>query len=291
MAACRVVWNYLEVLKPGATFLLTFIAMVSAFLAGDGVLSPAKVALVAATVLSASAGANGLTNYLDRHVDARMQRARHRSLPSGRISPPERVLPLTIGLVAIGLALAWLLQPVFRLAFAADIVGTTAALVWRKRATCVFPQGFLAGCTPVLIGWLAVRPSFSWQIVLICGLIGAWLPLHVWSVMIRHRDDYIQAGLTYFPMSRDTREGTMVLFVLSLALAVISLGVWLNGGFSVLFLLATVALAALVVYGAVRLLVSSSSAQGRLAWRLYKLSSYPYLGLIFLAMGLDVWLH
>jgi len=62
--------------------------------------------LIALTILLASAGANGLTNYLDRDVDARMQRTKHRALPSKCIYPPEKVLPLTIGLVIVGLALA-----------------------------------------------------------------------------------------------------------------------------------------------------------------------------------------
>jgi protoheme IX farnesyltransferase len=139
-----VIWNYVEVLKPGATALLAFIGVVAAYVAADGSLAMGTALFVAVTALVASAGANGLTNYLDRDIDARMQRARHRSLPSKRINPPEKVLPLTIGLVVIGLMLAWQLQPVFRLAFASDVVGTAAALVWRKRATCVFPQGLLA---------------------------------------------------------------------------------------------------------------------------------------------------
>ena len=290
MSAFRVVRNYIEVLKPGATVLLAFIGLVSAFVAGDGSLPLATSLLVAATALSASAGANGLTNYLDRDIDARMQRARRRSLPSGRITPPEKVLPLTIGLVLAGLVLAWQLQPVFRLAFAADVVGTTAALVWRKRATCVFPQGMLAACAPVLIGWFAISTAFSWELVLLCGLIGLWLPLHVWSVMITHRDDYIDAGLTYFPMSRDAREGVRVLFVFSLVLAVMSVALYFVGAFAFLYLVASVVLAGFMVYGAFRLLISSPSARGETAWRLYKLSSYPYLGLIFLAMAVDVWL-
>jgi protoheme IX farnesyltransferase len=291
LSTLRIVWNYIEVLKPGPTLLLTYIGLVAAFVAANGSLHLGTAVIVGATALSASAGANGLTNYLDRDIDARMRRARHRALPSKRINPPEKVLPLTIGLVAFGLVLSWQLQPVLRLAFVADVLGTTAALVWRKRATCVFPQGLLAGCAPVLIGWLAVSPAFSWEPLLLCGMIGVWLPLHVWSVMIRHRDDYIQAGLTYFPMSREVKEGVRVLVVFSLVLAVISLALWLVGGFSALYLMAAIIMSGFMVFGAFRLLASSAAAQAMNAWRLYKLSSYPYLGLIFLAMGVDVLLR
>ena len=67
--------------------------------------------MVLITLLLGSAGVNGLTNYLDRDVDARMQRTKHRVLPAKRIEPPEKVLPLTIGLVIVGLVLAWQLHP------------------------------------------------------------------------------------------------------------------------------------------------------------------------------------
>lgn len=249
-----------------------------------------RLALIGATVLAASTGANGLTNYLDRDIDARMERTRHRALPSGRISPPEKVLPITVGLVIIGLVLAWYLQPFFRLAFVADVLGTTAAVVWRKRATCVFPQGIVAGCSPVLIAWFAITPAFSWGLVGLCALIAVWIPLHVWSVMIANRDDYIRAGLNFFPMSRAVRDGVRILFVLSLVLSFLAIAVFFTGSFALLYLISASVLTAAMVYGAFRLLVSDAVAKATGAWRLYKLSSYPYLGLLFLAMGLDRWL-
>jgi len=85
-------------------------------------------------------------------------------------------LPWMIGLVLAGLAGAWFLHPY---AFIADLVGTVAALVFRKRVVCVFPQGAIAGCAPVLMGWFAVNTTFNWEIGLLCLLITAWLPLHV----------------------------------------------------------------------------------------------------------------
>jgi len=46
-------------------------------------------------------------------------------------------------------------------------------------------------------------------------------------------------------------------------------------------------LGVVMIYANARLLVSGAS---RDAWKVYKLSAFPYLGLIFLAMTLDVWL-
>ena len=288
MSAYRVVRNYTEVLKPSASLLLTFIGVCAVVIGGDGRPPLDKLLLTIITILVASTGANGLTNYLDRKVDAKMQRTRQRALPSKGLYPPEKVLPLTISLTVIGLTLAWFLQPTYRLCFIADVVGTTAALVWRKKATCVFPQGVLAGCAPVLIGWLAIRPTFGWEVGLLCALIAIWLPLHVWSVMIVNREDYISAGLTFFPMSLEVREAVKVLLLISLVLTAAAISLYFVGGFALLYLTAASLLSVIMVYATSRLVIASTSQN---AWRLYKLSAYPYLGVIFLTMCLDIWLR
>jgi len=280
----KIVRYYVEVLKPRETSLITFIGVCAAIIAGEGHLPLDKLLFVLIVILLGSAGINGLTNYLDRDVDARMQRTRHRALPAKRIYPAEKVLPLTIGLVIIGLVLAWQLHP---FCFISGLVGTVAAIIWRKRWTCVFPQGMLASCAPVLIGWFAIEPTFSWQILLLCVLIAIWLPLHLWSVMIANREDYLGAGINYFPMSRDEREVIKVLLVLSLALYVASIALYFVGSFAWLYLVVANLLGGTLLYTSSRLVISTSSQR---AWRLYKLSAFPYLGLIFLTMCLDIWL-
>ena len=85
-------------MKPRASILLTFIGVCAAVVAADGHLS-LRFLLIAATIFIASAGANGMTNYLDCGIDAKMLRTRHRALPSERISPREKVLPLLVSLI------------------------------------------------------------------------------------------------------------------------------------------------------------------------------------------------
>jgi len=270
-------------LKPLPTLLLAFIGVAAGFVAGDGTLSP-KLALVFVAILLATAGANGLTNYLDRGIDARMVRTKDRALPSKRIYPPWKVLPLIISLIVVGLALAWFLHPY---AFLGDLGGTLAAATWRKKVTCVYPQGVLASCAPVLMGWFAIRPSVSWALLWLCLLIAAWLPLHVWSVIISHRDDYLNASLDYFPISCEVRKAVRVLLAFSVALLAVAVALYFAGGFGWLYLATASVLGIMMVYAAGRLVVSGAAKD---SWRLYRLSAFPYLGIIFLAMCLDIWL-
>ena len=278
-----VIASYLEVLKPLPSALLSFIGFAAAVIAGGGLLSP-RLALVFITVLVAAAGANSLTNYLDRSIDARMRRTCLRVLPSGAISPPAKVLPLVLGLIALGLGLAWYLSPYV---FIADASGTLVAATWRKKWTCVYPQGVLASCAPVLMGWLAANHSLSWELLLFCLLVAAWLPLHVWSVNIAHRDDYLQAGISYFPINLEVKDSVKLLPAFALALYAVSFALYFTGGLSWLYLTLANVLGVVMVYAAVRLALSRAAAD---AWRLYRLSSFPYLGAIFLVMCLDIWI-
>ena len=275
--------NYIQVLKPLPSVLLTFIGVCAAIIAGEGQLS-LKLFLVLITILLITAGANGLTNYLDRNIDARMQRTQNRALPSKRIYPPQKVLPLTAGLIIIGLVLAWQLHP---FAFLAGLGGTLAAATWRKKVTCVYPQGVLASCAPILMGWFAIKPVLSWEILLLCILIVVWLPLHVWSLILTNRDDYLQARLSYFPISCEVKNAVKILLVFSVMLYAASIALYFVGSFAWLYLVVANLLGMMMVYAGFRLVISGATKD---AWRLYKLSAFPYLGLIFLIMCLDIWL-
>jgi len=281
-AAGRVL-NYIEVIKPLPSVLLAFIGFCAAVVAGQGQLTP-RLAIVLVTVLIASAGANGLTNYLDRNIDARMQRTCLRVLPSKAIYPHQKALPVIIGLIVVGLVLAWYLHP---FVFLAAAFGTLVAATWRKKVTCVYPQGVLASCAPILMGWLAMRQTLGWELLLLCILIAAWLPLHVWSVNITHREDYRQAGLNYFPINLAVRDSIKIILVFSLVLYAASIALYFIGDFGWLYLALANILGIVMVYAGVRLVITRANKD---AWRLYRLSAFPYLGAIFLVMCLDIWL-
>jgi protoheme IX farnesyltransferase len=283
------VWNYIELLKPRESGLHMLMGVVAALVAvGDIVASGNAFPLrefVLATIAIACGipGCNGLTNYLDRNVDARMQRTCLRALPSRRIHPPEKSLPLIVALIVLGLALAWLVNP---LCFICGLAGVIAAMLWRKTSLEVF-LGIVAGCSPVLIGWFAIKPMLSLQILSICLLVAVWIPLHVWSVMVAYRDDYRNAGLKYFPLNWGVKDSVKLLFGLSFLLLAISIFVFFAGEFHLAYLIVAIVLGVVMISACGRLLTSQESGA---AWRVYKLTAFPYLGIIFITMCLDAWL-
>jgi protoheme IX farnesyltransferase len=275
--------DYISVLKPVETSLLVFIGIMAAVIAAGGYPQAKVFLLILITLILGSAGSNGLTNYLDYEVDARMARTCHRALPSRRIYPAQKALPLIISLIVIGLALAWLLN---LLCFAVGLLGVIASSVWRKTISCTF-LGIIAGCSPVLIGWLAVSPAFDIRILLLCILVAIWTPVHVWTLMIANREDYLNADLHYFPLSWPVKDVVKILFGLSILLYMVSMLIYLFGGFHLLYPVVANILGVSMIYANARLLFSKTSTA---AWRVYKISAFPYLGIIFLTMALNTWL-
>jgi len=68
----------------------------------------------------------------------------------------------------------------------------------------------------------------------------------------------------------------------------ISLLLYFLTDFRLLYLIGANALGIAMIIANARLLMSETS---KAAWYVYKLSSFPYLGLIFLLMMLDIWIR
>jgi len=276
--------DYIAVLKPRETVLLTFIGVCSAIIAAQGMPPLDVLLLVLAAIGIGSAGVNGLTNYLDRDVDARMRRTHMRALPAKRIVPAQKALVWSVFLILVALTLAWFLDP---LAFVFGLTGVVVASVFRKRVMCVI-QGGIAGCAPVLIGYLAIAHQLDLTILFLAVLIAVWIPLHVWSVMIANREDYLQAGVAYFPVTWKVKDAIKVLLALSILLYGASLALWAIANFGWLYFAVANILGFIMVYANYNLLKTGLS---RDAWKVYKLSAFPYLGLIFIALTLNFWVR
>ncbi len=205
-----------------------------------------------------------------------------RALPAQRIVPARKALVWSIFLISVALAIAWYLHP---LCFVFGLVGTIAASVFRKRVMCVI-QGGIAGCAPVLIGYVAVTNRLDVTILFLCIFIAVWIPLHVWSVMIANREDYLQAGVAYFPVTWKANDAVKVLMVLAVMLYGASIALWAYGNFGWLYFAVANILGIAMLYANYRLV---KSVHSRDAWKVYKLSAFPYLGLIFIALCLNFW--
>lgn len=176
--------------------LMTAISALAGYALHPSPPAPVVVALLLAGVGLLAAGCSALNQVQERDVDARMERTRGRPVANGRLS------------ARAGLSLALLLAT-SGLGLLAAVGGTVAALgafalLWyngvytplkRLTAFAVLP-GALCGTLPPLIGWAAAggHPG-DYRIILLAGLLCLWQIPHFWFFALKHRQDFLQAGL------------------------------------------------------------------------------------------------
>ena len=140
----------------------------------------------------AAASANALNCYVDRDIDAVMRRTGRRPLARKEVTPRAAlVFGLVLGILAVltmGLATNWFAAASDLAAIVFYVVVHTMVLKRRTPQNIVW--GGAAGCTPVLIGWVAVTGGLSWTPFILFAVVFFWTPPHFWALAIRYRDDY-----------------------------------------------------------------------------------------------------
>lgn len=147
-------------------------------------------------------GANALNMYIDRDIDALMDRTAQRPLVTGMVSPRE-CLAFGLGLAVVstlffGLLVNWLSAALSLGALLFYVVVYTMLLKRRTAQNIVW--GGIAGCMPVLIGWSAVKNEVSWAAIILFLVIFFWTPPHYWPLSMKVKDDYARAGVPMLPV-------------------------------------------------------------------------------------------
>ncbi len=144
-------------------------------------------------------------NYLDREMDAKMERTQHRALPSGIISP-NKVLRYGSILGILGLSIlyflagSWLATVLALLGLIFYVIVYTA---WYKR-TSIWSTfvGSISGATPPVIGYCAVSGTVDVGAIILFLILFLWQPPHFWSLGIRRMEEYRAAGFPLLPVVR-----------------------------------------------------------------------------------------
>ncbi|MCE2507980.1 MAG: heme o synthase [Nitrosopumilaceae archaeon] len=293
---------YYELTKPKIWYLLVFTA-IGGLVAASNIyqieVSAATWLLAIFSVAAGSAAANTLTNYHDRDIDGKMERTKSRPLPSGRISPPVKARNFGYALAAASLVLAWGISytatPI-QGALATAFIGfglfnniIVYSYLLKRRSQFNIILGGLCGGSPPLVGWVAVTTADLWTMgMVLAGLVFVWIPLHIWSLTMRYRDDYNRVDVPMLTAVRSESTSARVIAASTLAMVAFSL--------VPLFLTAGGAPASGMVYavtalasGALMVAISGwvvARPTERAAWTLFKFSS-PYLAVLFIGIMVD----
>jgi heme o synthase len=233
----------------------------------------------------AAGGANAINMYVDRDIDAVMQRTQHRPLVTGVLTP-RNALRFALVLEAAAFLLLWaavnLLSAV--LAVCATLFYVFVYTLWLKRtSTRNIVIGGAAGAVPVLVGWAAVRDSLSWAPIVLFAIIFYWTPPHFWALAVKYREDYAAANVPMLPAVRSLRVTAERILVYTLLLWALTLVFGPVADMGVLYVVSATALGAVFTGLALRLLRTQTTAD---AMRVFTWS-ITYITLLFGAIAAD----
>jgi protoheme IX farnesyltransferase len=279
-----VVSDYVEMTKPKVQSLLIFTTIATMYVAGDP-----SLGLVALTCLGGalSAGGAGAINHaLDRDLDRVMKRTADRPVAAGRVSPGAAIVFGTLLGCASFALLALAVNPLAAVLAMSGLLGYVLVYtLWLKRTT---PQniviGGAAGAVPPLVAWAAVTGGLEGTPLYLFAIVFFWTPPHFWSLSLLMKDDYARAGVPMLPVVRGEAETRRQILLYTLLLYAVTQLPFCAGAFGVTYLVCSVLLGALFIYGAWHLM---RRPERRTALRLY-LYSLAYLALLFAAMVADV---
>jgi len=182
--------------------------------AGAGYLLAAHGALnyftFAATLLGtglSAFGAAALNQWVERDLDALMERTQDRPLPARRMTPRD----------GLALGLMFSMAGVFCLAFFVNLLAaalaalTIISYVWlytplKRISTLNTLVGAIPGALPPLIGWSAASGGIQFGGVILFMILWFWQMPHFMAIAWMYREDYARAG---FKMLSVADEGGM----------------------------------------------------------------------------------
>ncbi len=276
---------YLELTKPSILLLVIFSGLPVMAMASGGWPGTGFACATLLGIALAAGAANTLNCYIERDLDALMERTRRRPLPASRLNPSSA---LVFGLVLALLSTVLLYVVAGALAAALGVASILFYVfvytVWLKpRTAWNAVVGGAAGAAAPLIADAAVHGTVGAAGWLLFAIVFFWQPPHVWAIALVRKSDYEKAGIPMRPsvIGDQPTRWRMLWYTLALVpvtLAPVPLG--LLGG---VYLVAALGLDAWFVWHAVRVLRERDDAAAR---RMFHVSVI-FLFALVLAMLLD----
>ena len=188
--------DYLALTKPRVVAMVLVTTLVGFYLGADGAPS---LRLMLHTLLGtalAAAGTLSLNQYMERDLDARMDRTRHRPLPDGRLTPIEA---LVLGLVLLVAGLCYLDAAAgMACALVTAAIAATYLLAYtplKTRTSLCSLVGAVPGALPPVAGWAAARGGVAPEAWVLFAIMYLWQIPHTLAIGRMYRDDYARAGI------------------------------------------------------------------------------------------------
>jgi protoheme IX farnesyltransferase len=288
-AALSVLRDYADLTKPRLLPLVLMTGLPVLGMSAGGWPSAAFTVVTLLGIALAAASANTLNAYLERDLDARMERTRSRPVPSGLIEPGAALrFGLVLGVASTAVLYAVGGIPTAGLGVASILFYVFVYTLWLKpRSAWNTVIGGAAGAVAPLIADAAVNGQVGVAGITLFGIIFFWQPPHVWAIALYRKADYEAAGIKMLPnvIGDEATRRRMLGYTLGLVpvtLAPVALGLLGNT-----YLAVALGANAWFIWSSVQVLRQRTDDAARRMFRV----SLAYLFSLFAAMLVELLLH
>jgi protoheme IX farnesyltransferase len=209
---------YGNLIKAKQTILLLYTAIFSYLISVVELSEPFNWVIFLHLLLSlflAVSGATVLNMYIDRDIDAIMERTKDRPLPSGRVSAStvliNGIVLTFLGIFIAFLTLGWLTALAIFFGFFFDVVIYTIWLKRRTKFSIIF--GGVAGGLPAMAGRLVVVGHLDEVGMEFLLFILAWIPVHILTLALlpKNFNGYKEAKVPMWPVVSSKKQTMRVI--------------------------------------------------------------------------------
>lgn len=234
--------SYVTLTKPTIMLLVIFTGATALLVEGSLIHEPVKFFLVLLGLYLTGGCANALNQYFERDIDARMDRTKkRRPLPMGDLSARHAL----IFSVSIGVTGVVIFAAVFNWLTAMLSLGTILfyslfyTLYLKPNTSQNIVIGGAAGAMAPVGAWAAATGTMAVAPWIMFLIVFFWTPPHFWALALFCKDDYIKAKLPMMPVVKGDDSTLNQMFLYSIVLVAVSLGLIAFGGGALYAVVAT----------------------------------------------------
>jgi len=278
--------SYIRLTKPTIISLVAITAVAAMAAEGSLFSDPVSMLLVLMAIVLAAGSANAFNQYLDRDIDAVMDRPKKkRPIPLGDINPKRALLFALVLGVGSTLFLWWKANALAAIISVLTILFYVFVYtIWLKRRHYYnIVIGGAAGATAPLIAWAAARGELDIYPWILFGIIFMWTPPHFWALALALKDEYRAVKVPMLPVVFGDRRTRIEILLYTIVLLPIVLLPYFFHLAGVIYLVSSILLWVWYLKETIVML----RRQDKASYKKLFAVSIGYLFFLFLAVGLD----
>ena len=195
--------EYYYLTKPGIIYGNAITTTAGFFLASKGDFDFGLFLATLAGISLVIASGCVFNNYIDREIDAKMERTKNRALVKGTIPGGSAII---FGIILGILGFSILAKYTNLLTVEVALVGIFAYVVLygiaKRRTVWGTVVGSISGAVPPVVGYCAVSNSLDLGAILLFLILVCWQMPHFYAIAIYRLDDYTRALIPVLPYKK-----------------------------------------------------------------------------------------